>query len=367
MMKKEYLNHIEEALEERSFEASEIKDILTDYSQMYDDALASGLSEEQVEQKLGDPDSIAKELSFEHRTVHVHRSRKGHKLIALSPFIATIAFFVLGFGFQAWNPGWMVFLIIPVSAIVVDMANKKNRRHMWTPLMPFIAVAAYLLLGFYGDLWHPGWMVFLIIPVAGILESRNRHCLQTLTALSPFISVVAFFILGEFGYWNPGWLVFLSIPMIGILNGKDFWKAFVFELAFLVAIGLYLYIGYSRGAWNLAAASFLIPVVYGVLSGEIKISFGKRDWILSIALIASIAIYIGFGLWLNTWGWLWVVFFATPVLAILRSAGKKNVVVALSPFIAVTIFFLVGWFVPGAWAVSWLAFFLIPIAGILKG
>ncbi|MCK7487623.1 MAG: DUF1700 domain-containing protein [Bacillus subtilis] len=187
-------------------ETTEIKDILTDYSQMYDDAIASGLSEEDVERKLGDPDTIAKELAFDRKTVFVHRSKKGHKLIALSPFIAVIAFFVLRVRLQAWNPGWMVFLLIPVTAIVVEMGNKKHRRHLLTPLMPFVAVAGYFLLGFYADLWHPGWMIFLIIPIAGILEGRNRHVLQTLTALSPFLAVIAFFVLVNLDIGIPaGW------------------------------------------------------------------------------------------------------------------------------------------------------------------
>ncbi|MCK7487624.1 MAG: hypothetical protein MZU97_20485 [Bacillus subtilis] len=148
----------------------------------------------------------------------------------------------------------------------------------------------------------------------------------------------------------------MAIPMIGILNGKDFSKVFVFELSFIVAIGLYLYIGYTRGAWNLAAASFPIPVVYGVLSGEIKIGFAKNDWVLNIALIASIAVYVGFGLWLATWGWLGVVFFATPVVAILRNARQKTCR-RRCPAVHRRHHLLSSsaGSSPGAWAVSWLA------------
>ena len=39
----------------------------------------------------------------------------------------------------------------------------------FSPFMPLIAVALiYLVLGFFFGLWHPGWLVFLAIPLGAI-------------------------------------------------------------------------------------------------------------------------------------------------------------------------------------------------------
>lgn len=366
-MKQTYLDDIRELLEEKNYEKKDIDDIINDYSQLYDDMIAGGLSDEDAKAKLGTPRAIVEELSSERRTVFVKQPMKGRKLIALMPFLSTIIFFAMGFIGNLWHIAWMAFLLIPVTAIVVEGLNKKFRRHFFTPLMPFLCVVAYLAIGFAYGWWHPGWMIFLAIPVVAILESRQRNILSTLTALSPFLAVVAFFILGEYGLWNPGWLVFLAIPMIGILSGKNLGKVIVFELSFVIAIGLYLYIGYAMGQWSLAALTFLIPVVYGVLSGDIQIRIFQGDWVSKITVILTIAAYVALGiLFPSTWAWLWVIFFAVPVQAIVRKGGKENILVAVMPFVAVTIFYLVGYFVPGAFAYSWMAFFLIPMAAILK-
>lgn len=366
-MKKQYLDDIRELLEEKNFEKKDIEDIIADYAQLYDDMVAGGHSDEETMNKLGTPRSIVEELSSERRQTLVKQPMKGRKLIALSPFVATILFFVLGFAYNLWHLSWMAFLLIPVTAIVVEGLNKRWKRHFLTPLMPFVSVLVYMALGFGLGMWHPGWLVFLSIPVVAILESRQRNILSLLTALSPFMAILAFFILGEFGLWQPGWLVFLAIPMIGILNGKNIGKIIVFELSFVIAIGLYLYIGYVMGEWTLAALSFLIPVVYGILSGDIQIRIFQGDWFTKIVVILTIAAYIAAGiLFPSTWPWLWVIFFLVPVQAIVRKGGKENILVAVMPFVATTIFYLVGFFVPGAFAYSWLAFLLIPMAAILK-
>jgi transcriptional regulator with XRE-family HTH domain len=45
--------------------------------------------------------------------------------------------------------------------------NVKEGRYRWAKKMPIaiIATLAFLLLGFVWGLWHPGWLVFLMIPI----------------------------------------------------------------------------------------------------------------------------------------------------------------------------------------------------------
>ncbi|MBN9173089.1 MAG: hypothetical protein J0I70_02915 [Microbacterium sp.] len=44
--------------------------------------------------------------------------RVGTTMVALSPFVAVILFFVVGFQ-GAWLWSWLFFLLIPVTAIIV--------------------------------------------------------------------------------------------------------------------------------------------------------------------------------------------------------------------------------------------------------
>ncbi len=364
-MKRIFLEQLEELLYERDFTNKEIKDILSDYSQMIDDAIESGKTESEAIAKLGQPKYIVQALVEEKKATIGPKKKSKNKVVALMPFIAIILFFGIGFGLQIWHPTWLVFFLIPMSAIVSDAITNKKNKYWFTSLTPFLAVTGFLVLGFYYRAWHPGWLIFFLIPVSGILEHRHRNLLHMLTALSPFLAITAFFILGEFGLWNPGWLVFLLIPMLGLLNKPNKSHVWVGELAFLIAIGLYLYIGYTYQAFMIASAAFLIPVIYLVLVGDIKISLFKGGWVEKITFIVALIVYIGIGLWTQTtWPWLWVVFLSVPVVAILKGDSKQKLV-AISPFIALTIFIVVGFFFQ-AFHISWLAFLLIPMISIIK-
>lgn len=76
---------------------------------------------------------------------------------------------------------------------------------------PWIALIVYLILGFCWDLWHPGWVVFFAIPVVPILLGKKRSLIYTV------LCIVAFLVMG-FGWnlWHPGWIVFLTIPVFSI-------------------------------------------------------------------------------------------------------------------------------------------------------
>lgn len=44
--------------------------------------------------------------------------------------------------------------------------DRKKNRNPWLAFpYPVFVVIVYLLMGFFGNWWHPGWIVFLTIPV----------------------------------------------------------------------------------------------------------------------------------------------------------------------------------------------------------
>lgn len=363
-MKANYLRKLREELEEFQARESEIDDIINDYSQLYDDAKSTGKTDDEIIEMLGDPKQIAYDLLD---TLKL-KKEKGvkQKIIALTPFLSVIIFMVLGVSFDLWHPGWLVFLMIPITAILFTTRLKDGI----IALSPFVSVVIYMILGFGFQLWHPGWLIFFLIPVTAILLSTRAR--EIPVAISPFVAVTLFIILGTYyDLWNPGWLVFLGIPMIGILYGTNLWKIIIFELSFGIAIAFYLYMGYVYGSWTYGALGFMLPVVVGIAFGEITITgwdgfkgnFGKKALIMFSTIVTAIAAFLTFGFVFDGWAWAWQVFLAIPVMGILISGKFKFT--AISPFVAVVLFFSIGFFF-NAFQLSWLAFLIIPMAGIIE-
>ncbi len=361
-MKSDYLNAIKQLLNGYRIKNAEKADIVNDYDRMYDDGLEKGMSDADVVAFLGSPEKVVSALSENYR--EVKKPKKGERLIALMPFISLIAFFVLGYFFTLWHPGWMVFFSIPVVAIIVEMGQNKDR-DIWTALSPFISVITYLLIGFIAGIWHPTWLILLLTPIVAIVTSGyNGKPIETLTALSPFLAAIVFFILGQYNYWHPGWLVFFIIPMFGILNSKTIWKIIVYELAFLIAIGLYLFLGYMYGEWGFGLLAFLIPFILGLALNDINLVFDGMTVGEKIVLLVTIAVYVVLGFLFNSWAYLWLIFFLIPIYSIFLHSPKPGIIIAISPFVSFTIFYCLGYFL-GLWSVSWMAFLLIPITAII--
>ncbi|HNW87401.1 MAG TPA: hypothetical protein PLP25_08095 [Candidatus Limiplasma sp.] len=83
------------------------------------------------------------------------------------PIFITFLYLLLGFVFGLWHPGWLVFLTIPLYYM-----KPKNASERW--LNPVMITLIYLVLGFFFNLWHPGWMIFLAIPVAAIISKADQ-------------------------------------------------------------------------------------------------------------------------------------------------------------------------------------------------
>ena len=76
------------------------------------------------------------------------------------PVAVAFAYLLLGFVFNLWHPGWIIFLTIPLYYL--PAAQRTPIRLLCNPVMVTII---YLLLGCFCNLWHPGWLVFLAIPL----------------------------------------------------------------------------------------------------------------------------------------------------------------------------------------------------------
>lgn len=73
-----------------------------------------------------------------------------------------IIYILISVFFNLWHPGWLLFLLIPIWYSLVEAIHKKNANVF---AYPVLAVLVYLVLGFYVNAWHPGWVIFLTIPI----------------------------------------------------------------------------------------------------------------------------------------------------------------------------------------------------------
>jgi hypothetical protein len=317
MKKEEYLERLAYYLDERDFSSEETEEILEDYEMMIDEALDTNPNETDFDELLGNPREIVRQIK---KQVVIKRV-KSNKVVALSPFIATIAFFVLGFGFQLWHPGWMVYLLIPITGVL--SGRRKSHIKDVLELMPFLTLVIFLVIGLTLDIWHPTWLIFLLVPAVGILDDKK----------------------GLYGLW---FVIFLIIPLVYLFSVLYF----PFELNWLILLVLVF------PAMNTSMISF-----------RINGSRNRRlEAYMALTIVASTTAFLLIGLFTDYWHPGWLVFFAIPLVAILTSTKHMDMdvpLVAIMPFIATAGFFLAGEFLDGyAW--SWLFYFLIPMTAILK-
>ncbi|MDD3171300.1 MAG: hypothetical protein PHO86_03145 [Bacilli bacterium] len=92
------------------------------------------------------------------------------KIVDITPFVCAIVFIILAY-FGYAHPGWMVFLLIPIVPFLVGI---KRIRFNYA----FLVAVIYVLIGFFTDWswrWHPGWIIFLTIPIYNILVTPKNE------------------------------------------------------------------------------------------------------------------------------------------------------------------------------------------------
>lgn len=72
-----------------------------------------------------------------------------------------IVYLLIGCLYGAWHPGWLLFFLIPIWHSLVTAVRKRSA---YCFAYPILVTLIYLCLGFFGFLWHPGWVIFLTIP-----------------------------------------------------------------------------------------------------------------------------------------------------------------------------------------------------------
>ena len=93
---------------------------------------------------------------------HEHKSLGELISSLVTTFVVIIAYVLLGTFLDLWHPAWILFLLIPlVPSLFKAIATRKMSHFAW----PVLVTIVFLTIGCLYGLWHPMWVVFLTIPV----------------------------------------------------------------------------------------------------------------------------------------------------------------------------------------------------------
>lgn len=188
-------------------------------------------------------------------------------ITGLVAVLAAACFFIIGFMTEGWQYAWLVFLAVPVTAIVSDIIVKDNDfSGSIIGLIAVLAAAAFFVLGFVYGKWHPGWLVFLVVPIAAIIIDaiRKKDVSGSIIGLIAVSAAAVFFILGiMFDIWSVSWLVFLAIPLAAIIieisKKRDPYA--IVGIVALFAVAAFMLMGTFLDLWYIAWTVFmLIPI-----------------------------------------------------------------------------------------------------------
>lgn len=364
MNKKLYLEELKDYFLNKNVIDSDVENIVDDYTELYDSALEHGLADEEIYKKLGSPDKIYQSLKD---TLSYRYVQKSNRMVALSPFISIILFFILAYPLDLMEFSWMSFLLIPITAITFNVKGRSK----FIAYTPFLSIILFLFIGFYFGAWHPGWLVFLLIPVTAILlQSKGR---DKYIGLTPFIATAVYFLVSHLvsvEFYAYGYAVYAIIPLTALILTKPNDKKNIL-LIITIVVGvilqqvLYHVLGYKNIAWT----PYLGVLGIAMLLNGITFEFGSSEWktkvrpsLISGLVIVIIYLIVSF-VFDDVWHWSWIILLTFPMASIFIHERFKQPV-AYMPFLSVIIFMILGTFF-GLWAYAWLVFLSIPMVAII--
>ncbi len=95
------------------------------------------------------------------------KRRIKNKIISATPLITIAIYLLLGFCLDAWHPGWVVFLAIPLVPTLLNAFGESFKKSFMS-ILTIVLVVGYLVVGVCFDIWHPTWVAFFLIPIFSI-------------------------------------------------------------------------------------------------------------------------------------------------------------------------------------------------------
>ena len=146
-------------------------------------------------------------------------------------------------------------------------------------------------------------------------------------------------------------------------------RAAAFPFPVLVVM-VYFVVGFTTHAWHPAwLLFFTIPLYYYIINWvEQANGNANRHWmeLFPYPLVVA-AVYLVLGFVFHIWHPTWLLFLTIPIYYFIqkivteKEKGLYAMLSAIYPIIAVCVFLLLGFLVPGAWNWAWLVFLTIPL------
>lgn len=148
-------------------EASPDTDNLMALAELYGMSLDALLNTENDQYILNGAEEKADDEKKKVKKEKTELQKKGIKMLKFPfPLIVVIVFLIFGFAANLWHPAWLIFLLLPIyyhlgGALCI---RSKKARLLAMPV-PEVALLIYMCFGILANLWSPTWIVFLVIPL----------------------------------------------------------------------------------------------------------------------------------------------------------------------------------------------------------
>ncbi len=149
--------------------------------------------------------------------------------------------------------------------------DHKFEQNLYAFPYPVIVVALYLMLSFFLNLWHPGWLLFLTIPIYYTAIDGDHFDLNRVPF--PLLVVPMYAIMGAaWNWWHPGWLIFLTIPIYYTVMHNRIQSGLNLLLMSVMLLAVFSMLGWAMGSW----VRWLLSGVGAVAVGVAVLSMQKR-------------------------------------------------------------------------------------------
>lgn len=102
------------------------------------------------------------------------------------------------------------------NSVITRHKRKKAIKEAFVSSFTVIVIVGYILLGVFHNMWHPGWLIFLLIPIFSslvwaIIEKNPSYFSIEMVAIATYVSIGI--IMPNNTGWHPYWAILLVIPV----------------------------------------------------------------------------------------------------------------------------------------------------------
>jgi signal transduction histidine kinase len=152
------------------------------------------------------------------------QSKMAGLITGLVAVLSIAAFFIIGFTYGIWQYAWIIFLTIPLAGIIAEIALKgkyADKAGILVGLVAILSAILYFCLGYFMNYWYNGWIVFFLIPLTALFTEllvKKSHRLDTLIGIVAMTCLVFYLLMGfVYSLWHVAWIIFLLIPITAVV------------------------------------------------------------------------------------------------------------------------------------------------------